>query len=157
MTEVQYPWQQEVIIRHTQHLLHSYQHWTGESLFDLSMAPLDLSQVLFHAPFIVVSHGMETNPIFNYANQKALELWELEWNQFIQMPSCQTVEQTEREDRQKLLEETEKKGFTDKCSGVRVSSTGKKFYIENIKLWNVLDENQQRCGQAAMFYQWQYI
>lgn len=38
-----YPWQQETIIRHTQHLLLSYQHWTEQLLFDLSMEESDLA------------------------------------------------------------------------------------------------------------------
>jgi hypothetical protein len=33
---LQNPSQNETIIRHTRRLLHSYQHWTGESLFDLT-------------------------------------------------------------------------------------------------------------------------
>ncbi len=35
----------------------------------------------------MVSHGTESDPIFNYGNRKALELWELSWDDFIEMPS----------------------------------------------------------------------
>jgi MEKHLA domain len=157
MTDTVHPWEQQAIIDHTQRLLRSYQHWTGQSLFDLSMAPSELSQALFEAPLVVVSHGIETSPIFNYANQKALELWEYEWHRFIQMPSCESAELIEREDRQNFLDKTENKGFIHNYSGVRISSTGKRFYIQNVLLWNVLDENNQRCGQAAMFHKWQYV
>jgi hypothetical protein len=88
MTDIlQNPWQNETIIRHSQRLLNSYQHWTGQSLLDLNASPGDIALTLFEAPFVMVSHGTETDPIFNYANRKALELWELYWKDFIQMPS----------------------------------------------------------------------
>ncbi len=157
MTEVQYPWQQETIIRHTQSLLRSYQHWTGQLLFDLDMAPSDVAQFLFEAPFVVISHGIEANPIFNYGNQTALRLWELDWDKFIQTPSRETAEPLVREEREKLLEETQKRGFVENYSGVRISSTGKRFYVENLLIWNVLGENNDHCGQAAMFYKWKYV
>ncbi len=152
----QHPWQQEAIIIHSQRLLRSYQHWTGESLFDLSAAPEDIAQNLFEAPFIVISHGTEYDPIFNYGNSRALELWELSWEDFTRMPSRQSTETMEQEDRQNLLEEGAIKGL-NKFSGIRIYTTGKRFYIENIILWNVLDENQQQCGQAAFFSQWKYV
>jgi MEKHLA domain len=152
----QHPWQQQAIIIHSQRILHSYQHWTGESLFDLSASPEEIAQNLFDAPFIVISHGTEPDPIFNYGNSRALELWELSWEDFTRMPSRQSTEATEQEDRQNLLEEGAVKGLK-KFPGIRISSTGKRFYIENITLWNVLGENQQQCGQAALFWKWQYI
>jgi MEKHLA domain len=154
---VQFPWQQESIIHHTQRLLHSYQHWTGETLFDLSSPPQEIAQALFEAPFVVVSHGIEADPIFNYANQTALGLWELSWDNFTVMPSRQTVRDVELEDREKLLKEAATKGFVKNYSGIRSANSGKRFYIENVILWNVLDENNQYCGQAAMFWKWKYV
>jgi MEKHLA domain len=158
MTDIIQPaWQQEVILQHTQRLLQSYHHWTGQSLFDLNMAPLEVAQLLFEAPFAVVSHGIEADPILNYGNQTALTLWELNWDTFTQTPSRQTAEYVAQEDRQKLLDETEKNGFIDNYSGIRISSTGKRFYIDKLLIWNVLDEERQRCGQAAMFYRWTFV
>ncbi|MDJ0620720.1 MAG: MEKHLA domain-containing protein [Calothrix sp. MO_192.B10] len=155
-TDVQHPWQQEEIIRHTQRLLHSYQHWMGQSLFDLSIPPEDLAQALFEAPFVVVSHGTETDPIFNYGNRKALELWELSWEEFTQMPSRKTAEEGIQQERNNLLTDTLSKGFRN-YSGVRISSTGKRFYIEKGIIWNVLDEQNQRCGQASLFSNWKFV
>lgn len=158
MTDIlQNPWQHETIIRHTQRLLHSYQYWIGQSLLDLNASPEDVAQGLFEAPFVVVSHGMEPDPIFNYANRKALELWELSWNDFIQMPSQKSVDKIMREDRERLLIEVVTKGFTRDYTGIRTSSSGKRFWIKDTVLWNVLDENKQRCGQAASFSNWQYV
>ncbi|MDJ0798373.1 MAG: MEKHLA domain-containing protein [Calothrix sp. MO_167.B12] len=155
-TDVQHPWQQEEIIRHTQRLLHSYQHWMGQSLFDLSIPPEDLAQALFEAPFVVVSHGTETDPIFNYGNHKALELWELSWEEFTQMPARKIAEEGVQQEHNNLLTDTLSKGFRN-FSGVRITSNGKRFHIEKGIIWNVLDEQNQRCGQASLFLSWKFV
>jgi MEKHLA domain len=153
----QHPWQRQSIIIHTQRVLHSYQHWTGQSLFDLSVTPQELAQSLFEAPFVVVSHGTETDPILNYGNHTALELWELSWEELTKMPSRKTAPETIQPERNDLLAEATTKGFINNYSGVRISSTGKRFFIENCVLWNLLDDNNQKCGQAALFFKWKYV
>jgi hypothetical protein len=153
---LQFPWQQEAVIRHSQRLLYSFQHWTGRSLLDASGSLAEIAQQLFEAPFVLVSHGMELDPIFNYGNQRALELWELDWEQFTQMPSRKTAEQVVQEERDRLLAETTTNGFSN-FSGVRISSTGRRFQIEDGIIWNVLDEQNQRCGQAAVYSKCTFI
>ncbi len=144
------------IIRHTQNLMRSYQHWTGQALFDLSVTPEDLTQLVFDAPFVVISHGTESDPIYNYGNRAALELWEMSWADFTSMPSRCSAELAEQEERNQLLSRGSEKGF---CyySGVRISSSGRRFYIENGTLWNVLNPDNTYAGQAAMFSQWRYV
>ncbi len=153
---LQFPWQQEAVIRHSQRLLHSFQHWTGRSILDASGSSAEIVQQLFDAPFVLVSHGIEPDPIFNYGNRRALELWELDWEQFTRMPSRKTAEQVVQEERDRLLAQTTTNGFRN-YSGVRISSTGRRFQIEDGIIWNVLDEQNQRCGQAAVFSKCTFI
>jgi hypothetical protein len=154
---LQFPWQQEAIINHSQRLLYSFQHWTGHSLLDVNGTPKEIAQALFEAPFVLVSHGIEADPIFNYGNRQALQLWELSWSEFTKMPSRQSVRDVEREDRERLLTEAATKGFVDNYSGIRTSSSGQRFLIENVLLWNVIDEEKQYCGQAAFFSKYKFI
>jgi hypothetical protein len=151
------PWQQPDIIQHSQRLLNSYQHWTGRSLLDSINAPEDIAQALFEAPFVLVSHDTQADPIFNYGNQKALELWELDWNQFTQTPSRRTAEPVEWSDRDQLLEQAKTHGYIDNYQGIRISSTGRRFQIQDVLLWNVIDEQGNLCGQAATFSKWKRI
>lgn len=76
---IEFTWQQEAMIRHSQRLVNSFHHWTGNSLLDVNGLPQEIAQVLFEAPFVLVSHGTESDPIFNYGNRKALELCEFSW------------------------------------------------------------------------------
>jgi hypothetical protein len=152
----QFPWQQEAIINHSQHLMYSFKHWTGHSLLDVSGTPKEIAQALFEAPFVLVSHGTESDPIFNYGNRKALELWELSWSEFTKMPSRQSAEEVVQEERDRLLAEAATKGFSN-FSGVRITSTGKRFQIKDGILWNLLNEHNQHCGQAAVYSKCKFI
>ena len=62
---------------HTQALLEFFRARTGVELIERGGKAEDEAQRLFAAPFVVVSHGAETDPILNYGNAAALELWEL--------------------------------------------------------------------------------
>ena len=146
----QLPWQQDAIIRHIQLVLQSYKHWTGNDLVNMSDSPEEIAREIFEAPFVLVSHGTEADPIFNYGNRKALTVWELSWEELTKMPSRQSAEEVIQEERNRLLQETQAKGFSN-FSGVRITSTGKRFQIKNGIIWNLVDEQNQYCGQAAIY------
>jgi hypothetical protein len=137
-------------IQQAQRLMTSFQHWTGKSL-------IETPEALFEAPFVVVSHGTEPDPIFNYANRQALVLWEMDWETFTQLPSRYSAEPISREERSRLLAQAKAQGYISDYRGVRISSTGKRFWIEDVILWTVLDELDQPCGQAAAFSRWKFI
>ncbi|BAS54583.1 MULTISPECIES: MEKHLA domain-containing protein [Leptolyngbya] len=137
-------------IQQAQRLITSFQHWTGKPL-------IETPEALFEAPFVVVSHGTESDPIFNYANRQALDLWEMDWDTFTQLPSRYSAEPISQEERSRLLAQAKAQGYISDYRGVRISSTGKRFWIENVILWTVLDELDQPCGQAATFSSWKFI
>jgi hypothetical protein len=41
--------------------------------------------------------------------------------------------------------------------GVRISKSGRRFRVENSIVWNLLDEQDRYCGQAATFSRWTYL
>ncbi|WP_066426214.1 MEKHLA domain-containing protein [Anabaena sp. 4-3] len=147
---MEFPWQQPAIILHSQRLMKSFQHWLGKSLLDVNGSLEEVAQQLFTAPFVLVSHGIEPDPIFNYGNLKALELWGLSWEEFTKMASRKTAEEIVQQERDRLLAEAATQGFSY-FSGVRITSTGKRFHIQDGILWNLLDEQHQYCGQAAVY------
>ncbi len=144
-------------IKHGQLLCLSYAHWTIKKLIADNKDPETLILELYEAPFAVVSHGIENDPIFNFGNKTALELFELEWDQFIQVPSRESVEMTSRAERDKLMRQVTTNGYIENYSGVRVSSSGARFLIEDATIWNIVDANNVYYGQAAMFEKWKTI
>ncbi|NJM47646.1 MAG: MEKHLA domain-containing protein [Alkalinema sp. RU_4_3] len=155
-------YQTPAVLAQTERLLWSFEHWTGRSLLPglekiSEKTPVMWAQALFNAQFVVVSHGVEADPIFNYANQTALDLWELDWSAFTQMPSRLSAEETFRADRAQMLAQIAEGGFFDGYSGIRISSQGRRFSIENVTIWKVIDPQGHSHGQAATFEQWVYL
>ena len=152
------PWQRPDIIRQTQRLLHSFQHWTHRPLLPaIAEDPVQAAEQVFMAPVVLVSHGTQADPILNYGNQMALKLWDLDWERFTQMPSRLTAEPLERRDRERLLQQAREKGYIDNYEGVRITSRGQRFRITNVILWGVLDEQGTLQGQAATFTDWEML
>jgi MEKHLA domain len=150
------PWKAPVVIHHTQCLLDSYRHWFSQDLLAApSPDPETAAHQLFFAPFAVLSHGTEADPILNYGNQTALNLWEMAWPDFTQMPSCLTAEPDLREVRSQLLATAAQQGYLTGYEGVRISKTGQRFFIQNATIWRVLDREGNLCGQAATFENWE--
>ena len=56
-----------------------------------------------------------------------------------------------------MLEQARMRGFIDTYRGVRITGTGRRFMVDNALIWNVLDEDLQRIGQAATFSQWTWL
>ena len=141
----------------SQLLLDSYRHYIGNDLIERTPDAEQQARTLFEASFVVVSHGVEPDPILNYANQTALDLWELSWDRFIKTPSRLTTEPDERAERERLLTQARAEGYYDGYRGVRISSTGRRFRVEQALIWTVIDSAGRPIGQAATFSQWSHL
>jgi predicted DCC family thiol-disulfide oxidoreductase YuxK len=146
------------VIQHSQNLIYSFQHWTGRSLLpNLADTPEEQARQLFDAPFALVSHGLETDPIFNYGNQTALDLWEFSWDEFVQLPSRLSAEPIAQEDRDRLLAIANTQGYISDYQGIRISRSGKRFWVDHLILWKVISPAGESLGQAATFPHWRPI
>jgi hypothetical protein len=149
------PWQQPAVMVHCQRLVSSFHYWTGQMLIEA--AAESLTQQLFEASFVLVSHGPQADPIFNYGNQVALALWEFDWASFTQLPSRRSAEPVTQAERHQLLATAQSQGYISNYQGIRISRSGRRFQIEDALVWTVLDEQQQPCGQAATFPKWRFL
>lgn len=151
------PFELNDLAAHTALLMDSYARITGRKLIDVDPFSPSAADILFNAPFVLLSHGTEQDPVLNYGNKNALLLWEMEWEVFTSTPSRLTAEPMERGQREKLLRDAQRQGYSDGYTGIRISSTGKRFQIENAVIWSVIDQEGQYRGQAAMFPEWRPI
>jgi hypothetical protein len=151
------PWQTDSVIAQTQILACSLKHWTGRNLLPGNFSPAELAEKIFRAPFVIVSHGTAADPVLNYGNVAALELWEMSWDEFTRTPSRLTAEVSGREERARLLAAVTQHGFIDDYSGIRISKTGRRFKIARATVWNLISENDRLCGQGAIFAQWEFL
>ena len=139
---------------HVQILLDSFARRLGRELVPREGSVEEQAERLFRAPFVVVSHGTEADPILNYGNAAALALWELASEDLVRTPSRLTAEPAHRHERARLLDRTRRDGFVDDYAGIRVSATGRRFRIEKAIVWNLTDAAGGHRGQAATFDRW---
>lgn len=142
------------LVRQTEILLRSYRHWTGQALLSGMSETDDAVAELFEADFVLVSHGTQSDPILNYGNRKALDLWEMSWAELTTTPSRLTAEPVHREERARLMAKVTARGWINDYRGVRISKTGRRFMVESATVWNLLDPVGAHAGQAAMFRNW---
>ena len=145
------------MIVQTQLIARSLKRWTGRDLLAGKFSAEQLAEKVFHAPFVLVSHGTEADPVLNYGNQSALALWEMSWAGLTRTPSRLTAEAPDRAERARLLAAVTANGFIDDYSGIRVSKTGRRFRIAQATVWNLLDERGNYAGQAALFSCWKTL
>ncbi len=138
-------------------MLQSYHHWTGRKLPIPDTNRIESAHSIFTAPFVVLSHGIGDDPIFNYGNALALELFELEWDDFTRIPSRNSAETINQRQRADILQQVAKQGYCEEYSGTRISASGRRFQIQNSTLWNLLDQRGDYCGQAACFDRWEFL
>ena len=48
-------------------------------------------------------------------------------------------------------------GYVDDYRGIRISSTGERFEIQQAIVWNLIDAAGQYQGQAATFHHWNFL
>jgi hypothetical protein len=109
------------------------------------------------ATFVVLSHGTETDPIFNYGNKAAQALFEMDWDELTALPSRCSAEPLHRAERERLLGSVKERGYSEAYGGVRVSASGKRFRIAGARIWMLLDAAGTTVGQAATFSEWEAL
>jgi len=145
------------LVEHINLLCHSFQKLTNRDLIDPNLTGIDRAQAIFYAPFVVVSHDHAPEPIFNYGNQIALDLFAMTWPEFTTLPSRRSAEPQNQAERSQFLATVEAQGFADHYAGVRISKTGRRFMIENVTVWNLHSSNHMHLGQAASYRSWRYL
>lgn len=138
-------------------ILDSFETWLQRPLLARTGTPQDDADRLYHAPFVVVSHGTEPDPLLCYGNAMALSLWEMDVKTLCRTPSRLTAEPVHRDERARLLARTTNHGYVDDYQGIRISSTGRRFRIEQALVWNVVTSDGSVRGQAATFAAYHYL
>lgn len=144
------------LVGHVELLRASFRQLTGRDLTDPTLSPVEAAQEIYEAPFVVVSHDTTADPIFNYGNRIALQLFEMSWQEFTALPSRQSAEPPNREERAQLLKAVSTQGFIENYAGIRLSKAGRRFQIEQVTVWN-LSAHSSYLGQAAVYSQWKYL
>ena len=134
----------------------SFVHLLGRPLiFDSAARSHDeafqTSWLYQEAPFCVLAHNTQPDPIFTYANRAAQKCFGYDWAEFTRLPSRLSAEAPDRAERQRLLDEVTRTGFIKNYRGMRIAKSGQRFWIENAIIWQLIDDAGKLRGQAAIF------
>ncbi len=139
-------------VEHVVILLSNLERWTG---FDLAggfgISTDELGKGVFEAEFCLLSSDLSADPVLNYGNQRALDLWEMSWEELTSTRSRDTAPSDRQSDRDGLMRQVDEENFITGYSGERVSKTGKEFLIKDVTIWNLFDDDGKPYGRAAWF------
>jgi PAS domain S-box-containing protein len=107
-----------------------------------------------NAPFAVLAHNTEPDPKFVYANRRAQACFGYTAQEFLGLSSRLSAEAPNREERAHILEEVARRGFVRGYRGVRISKAGRRFWIDDGVVWQLIDSAGVNRGQAAAFTSW---
>jgi hypothetical protein len=133
----------------------SYQRLVGRSLTSGSPAGADSADWLYReAPFALLAQDASDDPAFVYANTAAQRRFEYSWEEFRGLPSRLSAPPADRSERERLLAGVLRDGYFEGYRGLRESATGRRFWIEDVTIWNLADADGPIRGQAALIPAW---
>ncbi|PRD44872.1 MEKHLA domain-containing protein [Phyllobacterium phragmitis] len=109
------------------------------------------------APFALLAHNTDADPCFIYANKTAQACFEYSWDEFTALPSRFSAEMPDREERQRLLDTAARDGYISDYRGIRVAKSGRRFHVDNVTLWQLIDGQGKLHGQAALIPDWRNV
>jgi hypothetical protein len=136
-------------------LADSYSRLVGASLVSPELDNAFAARWLYEeAPFCVLAHNTDPDPIFIYGNKRAQACFEYTWAELTALRSRLSAEEPDREERQRLLESVQCRGFATGYQGLRIAKSGRRFWIEDVTVWQLIDRNGVLHGQGAIYRQW---
>jgi PAS domain S-box-containing protein len=132
-------------------LADSYLRLLGKSLTPDGMSAETATRWLYEeAPFGILAHNTDNDPTFVYGNRAAQNCFEYTWDELTSLRSRFSAEAPDREERRQFLENVQRDGFVTGYRGLRVTKSGKRFWIQDATIWQLTDEAGIYRGQAAM-------
>ncbi|EIP89052.1 hypothetical protein A33K_15153 [Burkholderia humptydooensis MSMB43] len=127
----------------------------GTPLVDPAVPRADGPRWLYEdAPFCVLAHDAAEDPRYVYANRTVQRCFEYDWDEMTALHSRYSAEEPNRDERARLLESVRTRGFATGYRGLRVAKSGRRFWIEDVTVWNLIDRDGTYRGQAATYRRW---
>lgn len=129
----------------------SIKRFTGTSLLE-GLGLDSVQDVHTNERFAVLSHGNQTDPIYNYFNKAALLQFQWPESEVYSLPSRYSApDGFLREDRAEMMKTVEDQDVRTIPIAIRQTKDGEFFQLTNVTLWNVYDDEGTRLGQTACF------
>lgn len=103
------------------------------------------------APYCVLTHDTAAGPRFVHANKAAQHCFKYPWAEFARLPSRLSAEEPNRAERRVFLDQVTRDGLAEGYRGLRVSRSGRRFFIEDVPLWQMIDDGASCMGKGPCF------
>ncbi|HEV2378112.1 MAG TPA: MEKHLA domain-containing protein [Streptosporangiaceae bacterium] len=130
-------------------LIESYQRIVGAPLVPDGLGGADAARWLYESPVCLLAQDTSPDPCFVYANAAAQKCFEYSWDEFVGMPSRLSAEVANQQERQEFLNSVLEVGFARGYRGARIAKSGRRFWVEDVTVWNLVDTGGTLHGQAA--------
>ena len=102
--------------------------------------------------FAVLSHGNQTDPIYNYVNAAGFLVFRWPAEDYYRLPSRKSApEGSARQQRARVIDDTVASDITYIQEAVRVRYPNATATLRDAILWNVYDDAGYRVGQTVLF------
>ncbi len=133
----------------------NYRTRLGRSLVASGHDPTSAARWLYDdAPFCLLVHNTAADPRFVYANLTAQACFGFDWDEMTCLPSRLSAEVPNRAERQTLIETVARDGYATGYRGLRIAKSGRRFWIEDVTMWQVTDDAAIVRAQAAVYDRW---
>ncbi|MDP9794938.1 PAS domain S-box-containing protein [Catenuloplanes nepalensis] len=129
-------------------LADSFARVVGEPLLPDGLHGAAAASWLYEAPFGLLAQDDAADPLFVYANRTAQRLFGYGRDEFVGLPSRLSAAAQDRDARAAFMAAVRSRGFVRGYRGLRVTGTGRPFWIEDVTVWN------HEAGQAALIPRW---
>ena len=131
----------------------SLKQFTGKSLLDVLHDVSSISDIHSNTRNAVLSHGNQTDPIYNYFNKAALQQFEWPESEIYSLQSRYSAPdgalRRNRDEAIQSIAQLEQVRILP--TAIRQTKSGVQFQLVNVTLWNVYDTDGVRLGQTAWF------
>jgi len=150
---------ERAILTHVKLVDASLRSLTGQGVtermgLDNLTSPPDIYRSIYNNNrYILITHGTEENPIFNFGNQAALSAFYRSWESLTAMASAQSVvlRSIDEEMRIELMRKVTTENYVEGASGIRIRGDGTFIKLIDAVVWNCFNEDGTVIGQAAFF------
>jgi PAS domain-containing protein len=131
-------------------LISSYRKIVGTPLVPDEVPAAAAAEWLYRAPFGVLAQDTSPDPRFVYANLAAQRRFEYSRQEFMGMPARLSAEPQNQDQRQAFMDSVLEQGYVSGYQGRRIAKSGHRFLIQDVTVWNVVDDDGVLRGQAAL-------
>lgn len=135
-------------------LLSSHRLLTGTPLCPSKPGDDPVHLLYENASFGLLAHDTSPDPVFVYANRTAQRCFGYTWTEFLRLPSRLSAAPEGQGDRREFVRSVTERGYASGYRGLRIAKSGRGFWIEDVTMWNLVDSEGTRHGQAAVFRSW---